>query len=120
MKRRLIVLAMLVCLVALSISAAAEGSLSERREYVQNCLQQAYTFFGEKDASDMEELEAALDIPMTEEIVYSSACIGNTVYILARYGIFAIETEGSYTYYPFDGDKTTRQDFPIEIFTVDG
>lgn len=41
-------------------------------------------------------------MPLTDEILYSSACIGNDVYVLGAQGVHQIGTDGEHMYYAYD------------------
>lgn len=96
----LVVVSLLVCLEAFAESDAI-------RDYRRILLSEAFESAGIENGPTLEELEAKLEVPLTDEVLYSSVCIENDVYVLSTQGIHEISTDGEHMYYTYDTSTIT-------------
>lgn len=97
------ILLVVVCLLVCFGAFAEDPALRDQRRTLRAS---AFEEAGIENAPALEELEDALEVPLTDEVLYSSACIGNDVYVLSAQGIHQIGTDGEHTYFACDTPGT--------------
>ena len=97
------ILLVVVCLLVCFGAFAEDHALRDQR---RTLLASAFEEAGIENAPALEELEDALEVPLTDEALYSSVCIGNDVYVLGAQGVHQIGTDGEHTYFACDTPGT--------------